>query len=135
MLPLRDQRSLDEEEGNDSMKDLTIRDVPTYALQCRDVRCQWERNRKFDMREPLFGTRRSDECARCGNWRHVLQRTDGTLDWSTGYREYSDAYAKAMQFTVTDCRLELDRRNKAKRKPRTEVVRGGRGRPNLRVAS
>lgn len=96
---------------------MSIRDVEKAALECRDNRCHWVRDRKHDMRKPLFGTRRSDSCTNCGNWRHALQCTDGRIDQSTRHYEYTDAYLEALRYAREDCRKELDRRdNEAKRK-------------------
>lgn len=96
---------------------MNIRDIGQDALECLDSRHHWERERKHDMREPLFGTRRSDLCTRCGTWRHVLQRLDGALDWSTSGYEYSTAYRDALD--VCDrfgARKELDRRASTKKR-------------------
>lgn len=130
-----DNEEADCEETRDMPKDLSIRDVPLVALQCRDNRCEWERERKHDVREPLWGTYRWDLCVRCENWRCRIECSDGRVLSETTSYEYSAAYEFALQFTREDCRLELNRRDRAASKPKTVVVRGGRGRANLRAVS
>lgn len=109
---------------------MNIRSVPKAAFDCRDERCQWERERKHDNRVPMCGTYRWDLCVRCGNWRCRIQRSDGSIMPNSTTYEYSSAYEAAKVFTREDARLELDRRAKD-RTTRTTVVRG---RTNLRVA-
>lgn len=90
-----------------------IRKVKTEALECRDNRCQWERERKHDQREPMWGTYRWDLCVRCGNWRCRIQRSDGSITPNCTSYEYTDAYQHALEFTREDARKELDRRARA----------------------
>ena len=101
----------------------SIRDVKRAALECRDARCQWEHVRRHDSREPMWGTRRWDLCVRCGNWRSVIERSDGRLDQTTRAYDYSVDYMAALQWTREDCRIELNRRARVTRT----------GRPNLKV--
>jgi hypothetical protein len=110
-----------------------IRKVKREALECRDNRCEWERERKHDQREPGWGTYRWDLCVRCGNWKSRIECSDGRVLPETTKYEHSDAYLHALQFTREDCRLELNRRDREQVRSRTTVVRGNRRTPNLRA--
>ena len=113
---------------------MSIRDIRTEALECRDNRDCWERERKHDARRPMWGTYRWDLCVRCGSWRCRIEASDGSISPGTTTYERTAAYEAALQFTREDARKELNRRaNVAKRE--TVVVRGGRGRANLRAVA
>ena len=93
------------------------------------------RDRKYDERAPQWGTYRWDSCARgCGNRKSRIECSDGRVLTETTNYDYSEHYLLALQFTREECRLELNRREKAKGK-KTTVVRGKRGRPNLKVVA
>lgn len=114
---------------------MNIRDVTQVALECRDERCHWTRDRKLDVREPMWGTYRWDSCANgCGNWRCAIERSDGTIDPASRSYEHGVKYLAALQFSREECRRELNRREHVK--TRTVVVRGARrGKTNLRVVA
>lgn len=114
---------------------MDIRSVNQEALECRDERCQWERERKHDVREPMWGTYRWDLCVRCASWRCRIEASDGRITPNTTSYEYSPDYQSALGFTREDARLELNRRHSAAaRKPKTVVVRSARRR-NLRAVA
>lgn len=112
-----------------------IRKIKREALECRDNRCHWTRDRKYDERDPMWGTYRWDSCENgCGNWRYRIERSDGSITPNSAQYEYSTEYEKALEFTREDARLELNRRANARKKP-TAVIRGKQQRPNLRVVA
>lgn len=111
-----------------------IRGADEGALQCMDyVFHAFEHVRKHDDKHPRYwGTYRYDLCVRCGTVRRRIQNSDGSISPSPVEYEWSSQYLFVKQFTREAARLELDRRAKAKP---TTVVRGGRGKKHLRVAS
>jgi hypothetical protein len=113
---------------------MTIRKADQAALQCLDfVFHAYEHVRSEDTSHPLYwGTYRYDLCVRCGTVRRRIENTDGSIATNTSEYIWSDKYLFVKQFSREEARRELNRRAKAG--PKTTVVRGTRGRPNLRVA-
>lgn len=112
----------------------SIRNIPTEALECRDNRCHWQHYRPLDTKHPRYwGTYRHDRCDNgCGNVRRRIENSDGSIATGTTTYEYSPAYEAAKSYTREEARMELNRRARADKKA-TQVIRGGRGRRNLRA--
>jgi len=92
----------------------------------------YEHIRSHDDKHPKYwGTYRYDLCVRCGTVRRRIENSDGSIATGTTEYEHSPQFEAVKKFSREACRKELNRRAKAS--PKTEVVRGGRGKRNLRV--